>query len=48
MAEPELIKLISWLKAADHPEYTLLPAAEYEKKWQRWGLPDPHLFAARP
>lgn len=48
MAEPELVKLIRWLNAADHPEYVLLPAAEYEKKWQGWGLPDPRLLATRP
>ena len=48
MAEPELVKLIRWLDADAHPEYALLPAAEYEKKWQTWGLPDPHLLAVAP
>lgn len=48
MAEPELVKMIRWLRAADHPQYTLLPAAEYAKKWQAWGLPDPGLVAVRP
>ena len=48
MAESELVKLIRWLNTSDHPEYVLLPAAEYDKKWQAWGLPDPRLMAARP
>ena len=48
MAEPELVKMIRWLRAADHPEYALLPAAEYEKKWREWGLPDPGLMTVRP
>ena len=41
MAEPELVKMISWLRAARHPCYVLLPADEYEKKWHGWDLPPP-------
>ena len=41
MAEPALVWVIRWLRAADHPAYALLPAAEYEKKWHVWGLPEP-------
>jgi L,D-peptidoglycan transpeptidase YkuD (ErfK/YbiS/YcfS/YnhG family) len=41
MAEPELVKMISWLRAARHPCYVLLPADEYEKKWRGWDLPPP-------
>ena len=41
MAEPELVKMISWFRAAKHPCYVLLPAAEYEKKWRDWNLPAP-------
>ena len=48
MAEPNLVKLIRWLRAADHPEYVLLPAGEYDKKWRAWGLPDPKSFTAHP
>ena len=48
MAEPELVKLICWLRASDHPEYALLPADEYEKKWRAWGLPEPKSTAAHP
>lgn len=41
MAEPELVRIISWLRAPRHPCYALLPAAEYEKKWRDWALPEP-------
>ena len=34
MAESELVKLIAWLRAPRHPCYALLPASEYEEKWQ--------------
>lgn len=43
MAEQELVRVISWLKSASRPCYALLPAAEYEKKWQGWNLPGPSL-----
>ena len=48
MAEPQLVKLIRFLRADDRPEYTLLPWSEYQKKWQQWGLPDPKIVAAKP
>ncbi|HZR79250.1 MAG TPA: hypothetical protein VFA58_08575, partial [Chthoniobacterales bacterium] len=41
MAEPELVKMISWLRASRHPCYALLPADAYEKKWRAWDLPSP-------
>ena len=41
MAEPELVKMIAWLRAAQHPCYALLPGDEYERKWQEWNLPAP-------
>ena len=41
MAEPELVKMISWLRASKHPCYVLLPEGEYGKKWQGWNLPPP-------
>ena len=41
MAEPDLVRIIVWLRAARHPCYALLTAAEYEKKWQAWDLPPP-------
>ncbi|MFL6542200.1 MAG: L,D-transpeptidase [Chthoniobacterales bacterium] len=41
MPEPELVKIIGWLRAAKHPCYALLPAPEYDKKWRDWNLPPP-------
>jgi len=41
MAEPELVRIIAWLRAIRHPCYVLLPGAEYEKKWRVWNLPPP-------
>jgi L,D-peptidoglycan transpeptidase YkuD (ErfK/YbiS/YcfS/YnhG family) len=39
MAEADLVRLITWLRAAKHPCYVLLPSSEYEKKFRAWGLP---------
>ena len=44
MAEPHLVRLLRWLRADARPEYALLPRAEYAKRWQAWGLPDPALL----
>lgn len=41
MAESELVKLITWLRADRHPCYALLPEQEYERKWREWDLPSP-------
>jgi hypothetical protein len=41
MAEPDLITLVKWLRAADEPRYVCLPRDEYLAHWQAWGLPDP-------
>ena len=41
MAESDLVKLITWLRAPRHPCYVLLPASEYEARWQKWHLPAP-------
>ena len=41
MAEPDLVKIITWLRAPRHPCYALLPSAEYDRKWQSWHLPQP-------
>jgi L,D-peptidoglycan transpeptidase YkuD (ErfK/YbiS/YcfS/YnhG family) len=41
MAEPELVKIITWMRAARHPCYALLPSPEYDQKWQSWHLPQP-------
>ena len=39
MAESDLVRLITWLRAPQHPCYVLLPESEYKTKWQTWGLP---------
>jgi hypothetical protein len=44
MAQENLVKLISWLRAKRHPCYALLPANEYDKKWRSWNLPPPDAF----
>jgi L,D-peptidoglycan transpeptidase YkuD (ErfK/YbiS/YcfS/YnhG family) len=41
MAEPDLVRIVSWLRASRHPCYALLPADQYEKKWREWDLPPP-------
>ena len=41
MAEQNLIRIITWLRVAQHPCYALLPAADYEKKYRAWDLPSP-------
>jgi len=41
MAEPDLVKLITWLRTSRHPCYVLLPASEYDARWQNWHLPPP-------
>ena len=44
MAEPDLVRMITWLRAARHPCYALLPSAVAEDKQKAWGLPaPPHL-----
>jgi L,D-peptidoglycan transpeptidase YkuD (ErfK/YbiS/YcfS/YnhG family) len=39
MAEGDLLKIIRWLRADAHPEYVLLPWAEYQRKQAAWNLP---------
>jgi L,D-peptidoglycan transpeptidase YkuD (ErfK/YbiS/YcfS/YnhG family) len=41
MAEPDLVRIVVWLRASRNPCYALLSAAEYEKKWRAWDLPSP-------
>ncbi|MGI8820028.1 MAG: L,D-transpeptidase family protein [Chthoniobacterales bacterium] len=41
MAEPDLVRVIKWLRAERKPCYALLPAAAYAAKWQPWNLPAP-------
>lgn len=46
MAESDLVRLITWLRAPKHPCYVLLPKAEYEKKYRSWNLPAPDKILA--
>ncbi len=39
MAEQNLVQLITWLRAARHPCYVLLPRAVYREKMSDWNLP---------
>jgi len=39
MAQENLVRIIRWLRRDKHPEYVLLPAAEYAKKSKSWDLP---------
>lgn len=48
MAQDNLVKLIRWLRADQHPEYVLLPRGEYQKKWTVWGLPEPASLTSSP
>jgi L,D-peptidoglycan transpeptidase YkuD (ErfK/YbiS/YcfS/YnhG family) len=41
MAESDLVRIVTWLREDRRPCYVLLPANEYEKKWQTWNLPSP-------
>jgi L,D-peptidoglycan transpeptidase YkuD (ErfK/YbiS/YcfS/YnhG family) len=41
MAEPNLVKIVTWLRTGAHPCYALLPQSEYEKQWRAWDLPAP-------
>ena len=47
MAESDLVRLITWLRAERHPCYVLLPRSAYSRKEKLWNLPAPALFGAR-
>ncbi len=44
MAESDLVRLITWLRAARHPCYVLLPRAIYAAQAEAWHLPPPGLL----
>lgn len=46
MAEPNLVRLLRWLRADARPHYALLPQEEYARRWQEWGLPEPAALRA--
>jgi hypothetical protein len=39
MAKENLVRLICWLRADAHPQYVLLPRAEYAARQAAWDLP---------
>ncbi len=43
MAEENLVRLITWLRAARQPCYALLPRTAYAEKARAWNLPPPAL-----
>lgn len=47
MAESELVRLITWLRAGRQPCYVLLPRSVYAEKAESWHLPAPNLPATR-
>jgi L,D-peptidoglycan transpeptidase YkuD (ErfK/YbiS/YcfS/YnhG family) len=47
MAESDLIRLITWLRADRHPCYVLLPRSVYSGKEKLWNLPALVLFGGR-
>jgi len=47
MAEGDLVRLVSWLRAPEHPCYALLTRADYLAKWQKWNLPEPSLVGLK-
>ena len=44
MAESDLVTLIKWLRADQHPRYVCLPRAEYLRYWKVWNLPPPSVL----
>jgi len=46
MAESDLVRLITWLRADRHPAYVLLPRQVYSEKAKLWNLPAPAAFSA--
>ena len=43
MAESDLVRMITWLRAARNPCFALLPKAVYREKWREWNLPAPEI-----
>ena len=46
MAEPDLLRIIRWLRAPSHPAYCLLPHTEYLRLWKTLGLPNPQILSS--
>ena len=48
MAEPDLVRVITWLRAGRNPCFALLPNAVYREKWREWKLPAPEIAGLQP
>ena len=48
MAEPDLVRVITWLRAARNPCFALLPNEVYREKWREWKLPAPEITGLLP
>ncbi len=48
MAESDLVRMITWLRAGRHPCYVLLPRAVYLAKAATWNLPSAELLFSAP
>ncbi len=47
MAEPDLVRLVAWLRAPKRPCYALLTQEDYLSKWRNWSLPAPELVGLK-
>jgi len=47
MAEPDLVRLVAWLREPKHPCYALLTKADYSARWKSWNLPLPELVGLK-
>jgi L,D-peptidoglycan transpeptidase YkuD (ErfK/YbiS/YcfS/YnhG family) len=41
MAERDLVRIMTWLRAGRNPCFALLPNNIYREKWREWNLPSP-------
>jgi L,D-peptidoglycan transpeptidase YkuD (ErfK/YbiS/YcfS/YnhG family) len=48
MAESDLVRVITWLRAEGDPCFALLPSEVYKEKWLQWKLPAPEIAGLRP
>jgi len=47
MAEPDLVRLVAWLRDPQRPCYALLTNADYSARWKSWNLPPPELVGLK-
>jgi len=44
MPRERLVEVINWLEPGSEARYVVLSEADYQAKWQEWGLPSPDTF----